>query len=280
MFENAVTENDYKNIQNLINNRNLVYKDVINFVIESKNPQIIHRTTVTIAKKEDIPRLTDAICETNNAEYIYSFAVNVKDAPIDKLAEAICKTNNAEYIYSFAINVNGAPIDKLAEAICETLNAKYIYYFAKYVKKFPMNTVYINKLAEAISKTYCKDYIMTFIINFNITCKRSLNRLIDALICKKEISALEEILNKNIIKDIDVLKKIKYYIQKSKSPKEQRLDLFRSSCTGKFSDFEMELLWYIKFHGNKKYNPKTKALKEEENKFTKKKIKHLNSSRN
>ena len=84
-----------------------------------------------------IDKLEDAIiaiCVSKIAmgvnEYVYKFARNIKEGKnIDKLEDAIIATGDAEYIYYFARDVKDANIKKLEDAIMETKNAKYICCF-------------------------------------------------------------------------------------------------------------------------------------------------------
>ena len=226
------TINDCKIIKKVIDARILEYEVVINSVIETKNPRIIYKTALNTAKENDIPRLADAICETNDALHIYYFAIDVIYAPIDKLADAICKTNNANYIYKFAYMVDGAPIDKLADAICQTDHDVYI-----------------------------KD----FILNIKKINKNSKNNLVDALIRLKSIKGLEEIINANTIKnETDILNKIKYGLLECQSSIIKYQSLINTANNGSddlkfFSEIYKELLGV----NDKKGKLKIKELKSE-----------------
>ena len=67
-------------------------------------------------RDEKVQAIEQKIIETNNAEYIYHFAQDVKGADVRALQNAIIKTNSARYMYYFAQDVKGADIKALQEA--------------------------------------------------------------------------------------------------------------------------------------------------------------------
>lgn len=197
---NIGVDNNCTIIKNLINTKILNYNLVIDYAIRTNNPRVIYEIAKNIAKKEDIPRLEDAICETNNAMSIYFFAKDIKDISINKLADAIFNTKDFEYILKFILEI----------------------------KSIDLN---------------------------------SLIRLIDTLIWINATEELKKILNKGIINDIDVSNKIKYYIQRAKSPQEQLDDCINAAKNGQLDDLQLYVPLYKKLLGNEKYNFKRRILK-------------------
>lgn len=121
-------ENDGKIIKNLIDTKILDYDMVINSTIKAKNPRIIYDIAKNIAKEKDILKLATAICETNNAMFIYYFARDIKGAPIDILAEAISKTNDTMYITHFLLEIviNNKELQEYLVDVLINLNAIYV----------------------------------------------------------------------------------------------------------------------------------------------------------
>lgn len=117
--------------------------------IEAKSAKMICLVAYNFAEELDekiICKMAETLIEIGEAENIYSFATQVKNAPIKKLAEGIIATKDADYIEMFA-RIKGAPIDILADAIIELRNAQAIYSFALNVKGAPK-----KKMAKAILK--------------------------------------------------------------------------------------------------------------------------------
>ena len=146
-----------------------------------------------------IDKLTNAILKTNRAEYIYRYAVDVKNISsenIDKLADAIIKLNDPSYILGFAIDVKNAPIDKLADAIIATNNAMYIYRFAFEVENAP-----IEKLKAAMEKTDEEIYKNAINKLYYSGSQKTFDNLINMAHNNEEITDDNYIDNANIDKD-------------------------------------------------------------------------------
>ena len=80
------------------------------------------RYSPIIPRERIIIPLTDAICKTNNAEFIYAFAVCIDGASIEMLTDAIINTGDIKYITLFAKNVKNAPTGRLQEYISRNEN--------------------------------------------------------------------------------------------------------------------------------------------------------------
>ena len=113
--------------------------NIIKNLINENFDRFVKLVNMGIIDKKDAHK---CIVETNNAEYIYYFALKIKEANIPELESAIIKTNNAEYIYLFALDIKGANITKLEDAIIKTQNAQYIYLFAQNVKGANIRRLY------------------------------------------------------------------------------------------------------------------------------------------
>jgi len=273
-----------KIIKNLISIGILDYDYVLKSAIETKDAVIIYSITLNIAKEEDISKLANEICKTNNAEYIYNFAKKIKGAPIEILAEAICNTyntkyiyyfakyiigapieilenaicniNDAKYIYYFALNVEGASILKLADAICKTNEASYIYYFARDVEAAP-----IDELINAIIKTNDAEHIYLFILYMQKINKKTDSKLFDALINLKAIHYLENFLKDDSIKETTILNKIKCCLLNNPNPNIQYRNLIRMASNDSFEELKTNAEVYKELLGSNK--AKTKKLKPE-----------------
>ena len=109
-------------------------KNVRNIILDDKEIDIVlnlePRYILNFAINTMNSKLEDAIIATNDAYYIYNFALAVKGANISKLEDAIIATEDEEYIFYFARDVKGADIKKLSAGISATRNAEYIYNFA------------------------------------------------------------------------------------------------------------------------------------------------------
>lgn len=107
---NTGVDNNCTIIKNLINIGILSHNLVIRSAIETNNARIIYEIAKNIAKKDDIPRLENAICQTENAMYIYFFAKDIEDISINKFVDAICKTKEKKYILDFILNIGNIDI--------------------------------------------------------------------------------------------------------------------------------------------------------------------------
>lgn len=167
-------------------------------IIASKNALYILKfakriDALPIKKKEQlelIEKLINAMVATNNAQFMYYFALNVKNAPIEKLTDAIVAIKDAYFICEFVKYILNAKYDdfdiyksyyfmllkKLAKGVVATGNAEYIYYFARDWKCYPYHVPYppeivllgnkeealMKELAEGIIATGNAKYIFYF----------------------------------------------------------------------------------------------------------------------
>lgn len=159
-------------------------------VIKSRNAEYIYWFALEI-KEANIPKLENAIIESEsiisqgeNARYICCFAKDIKGANITKLEDAIIESYNTQYIYWFARDVKGANISRLENIIIESKSAKYIYCFARAVKG-----ANISKLKDAILKTRDIYYILLFAMDI---LKIEIKELNEELYIKCTFSDKEE----------------------------------------------------------------------------------------
>lgn len=128
-----------------------------NKVIQTNDAEYIYKFACQVkVKGADLDKLTKAIIHTHNAEYIFYFARDVEGADLDALTDAIIKTGSAYYIYNIA-RINAKKVDTLTNEICKSNNAECIFYFACDVKG-------ANKyrLARAIELTNDEEWIEKF----------------------------------------------------------------------------------------------------------------------
>lgn len=170
-----------------------------------------------------IDALTQRICNSDNPEMIYEFALNVKGANIELLTDAMCglreqyvlhnmfqKTFN--YVYKFALNVKGANIDKLTDKACSLCYNEYSYDdLRKFAKNIPgvnnnkiieaiihINNVKVTKdfmedfqidvekIADVLLTTSCTYRMVNFILNFNSSKNdQLLDKFLENLVSKK-----------------------------------------------------------------------------------------------
>ena len=81
-------------------------------VVNCKNPKIILDYAKTFGDSE--AKLSYAISNTKNAEYIYKYALEVKDANISVLSVGMKDSQNYPYIFRFAKNIDNADIEVLS----------------------------------------------------------------------------------------------------------------------------------------------------------------------
>lgn len=99
----------------------------------------ISRTIKTNLSPDNISDLANALSKTNSAEYMYKFAIDIKNLSkndISILVKSILKTNDIEYIYLFLKNVsNIKKEDKklLKSKILSSHNMKFICLGALYI---------------------------------------------------------------------------------------------------------------------------------------------------
>ena len=172
------TDEVYRFALNLQENGQIFFDKLVTAIIESGNAEYIYKFAKDI-KNAPIDILADAIIKTGNAEYIYKFASDIYNAPVKKLVDAVIKTGSANNIYLFARFVENAPIVKLVDAICETRDTYYILEFARWVQNLSKTS--INKLANAIIK--CNDSESIYVFAKQIK-NAPINKLCNAL-CRK-----------------------------------------------------------------------------------------------
>lgn len=98
--------------------------------------------------KMPIKKLTDAIIQTGDAEYIYKFAMDIFDAPLDRVGNALINIGNPTYIFLYAKEeAEGINVEKYANAMIKAGDVYWMYKFAKEVKYAP-----VDKLEKAILK--------------------------------------------------------------------------------------------------------------------------------
>lgn len=149
-------EKDFATFIKLVNTLNKNEKGILaREVIKTNNSEYIYEFAKDV-KDAPVSELATALIATGKK--IFEFARDVKNAPIDILANAVILSGKKENIYLFARDVKDAPIDKLAEAMIKTNDSEYIYYFARDVKNAP-----IGKLEDAFIKI-C--YYNCYVVNF------------------------------------------------------------------------------------------------------------------
>ena len=158
-------------------------------------------------KGANISRLESAIINTGDARCIYFFANDVNDANISRLEDAIINTGNAKDIYDFARDVEGANISRLEDAIIETGNARYIYGFALYIK-----CANISRLEDAIIETGDTVCIFDFardIEGANIS--KLMNYLKDTVLKTMKTGSTEDISDLSCCLSHQIAEEIKVY---------------------------------------------------------------------
>ena len=114
------------------------YELILQYAKDVKNAPIDKMADVICGSIADVSYYVEEDTELDKEAYYRSTSVYPVDRVVPmlphKLSNGICKTNDAEYIYYFARNINGADITKLTNAISSIDDAEYIYNFAKDVK--------------------------------------------------------------------------------------------------------------------------------------------------
>lgn len=167
------------------------------FVTNSKNPEAILEFAQSV-DMAPIAKLTEAIIEINNPNYIYFFIRDI-DHTSPVLIDALINTKDAKRIYDAAIAIKNKyeqehqfltanQITKLEKGIIETNNAEYIYLFAKDIT----NT---SSLENAIIKTENTNFIKAFSLNVKGADKTRLLMAIERInILKESVNSQMEML--------------------------------------------------------------------------------------
>lgn len=182
------------------------FDELVELVAKSNSIKVIYRFAYAHQDK-NLGKLTDAICKSENLEYITLLAslglkgidiekltdvviesgslgwllrlTDAKNVNIEKIIDAVCKSKSGYYIYHFAKDVKGANIKKLTDAICGTKSAEDIYNFAKDIKGAD-----IEKLTDGICETGYPEYIYLFARDIKGS---NIEKLTDAL-CNVQIT--------------------------------------------------------------------------------------------
>lgn len=97
----------------------------------------------------------------NNSEFIYKYALGVKNADIKLLEDAIINLNDLEYMYLFARDIKGADINKLQLII---INSKNIDYLIKFSNDVDCDTKLIEDTIIGLKK-------VDKLFNYALNCK-------------------------------------------------------------------------------------------------------------
>lgn len=88
-------------------------------VIDSKNAEYIYY--LALRKNELVKELTDALIGTDNPEYIFYFAKNVKGADKEKLTNALIAIESFPYLCAITQFIEGELLEKVLEELCNIL---------------------------------------------------------------------------------------------------------------------------------------------------------------
>jgi hypothetical protein len=97
-------------------------KDVLNKALENAKLGI------------DVEKNQDIIIDSKNFDFVFSFALHVKNANIKALQQVILDSNDQYICYWFASNIKGADIEKLSEVVFKGVYSHYIEWFALHVE--------------------------------------------------------------------------------------------------------------------------------------------------
>lgn len=81
---------------------------------------------------------------------------NLSKEQLKELQAPIIVSENAEYIYNFAMSVEGSDISRLQDAIIASEDAYYIYFFAKEVERD------LHKVNKAVKRTRNSELIKKY----------------------------------------------------------------------------------------------------------------------
>ena len=92
------------------------------------------------------------VLKSQDAEYIYEFARNVKGVVVSECQDAIIKVGDPEFIYKFARDVKGADRVALKNAIIKAKDSDWTRRYLMYIKINEQNTeksdIEIDELVE------------------------------------------------------------------------------------------------------------------------------------
>ena len=205
-------------------------KKLIDAIIASKDPKYMY-FCVRDNKKIDSTIFVEPLLATKNYEYIINFAINahgLDQKTINKIANAIIESNIPKYIFTFARDVKNAPIWELTNAIIATKNAEYIWYFAINKK----TNKYFDMLVDALVKTKNVEYIYCLIKH---ATGKNLDKLIDTLVEIKNPRYIEKAIL-DIIDTID-FKQISTKYKSLKDLKQAYLNKLKNEGVSSEKDF-------------------------------------------
>jgi len=188
LFEKLLTYDVNGEIINELITQNILdLNDVTNFVISSNNFEYIYYLAKNV-RCSDIEKLENKVIELGEIKNIYSFFYNVCGLTLEKFLDTIIEIKDAEYIYKFTKDFGDIllleDLARLEDALIETNNAEYIYLFASDIKD-----VNIKKLEEAILKTDDTTYILKFAKNI---CCSDISKLTDKFLSLNDSYELEK----------------------------------------------------------------------------------------
>lgn len=151
-------DKDAKIINELIEKEIIKKEEVVNFVIESNNFDMIYYVAKYV-NNVDVHKLEEKVLQLDCAKDIFTFAYNIEGINVSKFEDKIIELNDPQYIYKFAeyMQNKGANIRRLENEIVNIGNSKYVYWFAKYISGANLKKLE-DKIVELGNEIYICDF--------------------------------------------------------------------------------------------------------------------------
>jgi len=132
-------------------------EDIENYIISANDPHYIYRFAREI-KNVDIPKLQQAIINTQHFNYIAKFACFIGEADANLIEELIIEANNAKAAYIYLKFGKHPSVHKLKHIFIKSKKPRYLYILAQLLTNQEELEVIQNLIIASHSNMYVRLY--------------------------------------------------------------------------------------------------------------------------
>lgn len=187
IFSYIISINDFSLLLWFLENvKNAPARKAVDLVINRRKSDEIFRLARTLsiinADKYLIKELEDEIIKLGDPDYIYLFAINVKNISVLKFIDAIIKSGREKNIYGVAKYLYNRGTDtEILEKLADAMSGKYIDYVYYFIRD--VVDIKVQQLVELILKVGSANYIFE-------TAKLLSHRHMDEVMLERFVEAI------------------------------------------------------------------------------------------
>lgn len=125
LIQYSIKEKTGYYLYELAHKRLLPLEKFEDYLVYLKDPKSIY-STITNLKEVNREKLIKTLGDINSAMYVYFTAMFMDNPPLKLLEDALVRCDDAQYIYSFALDIEGASHERIATRLLEIGNIEYI----------------------------------------------------------------------------------------------------------------------------------------------------------